>query len=120
MNQTEFSRLVGITRQAVGDMVKRKVINLNETAGKCLIKYCAHLRETAGGHTGELAEARTRLASVGHQIAGLLEALPVKIKRDAKLKTKQIKVVEKEIPICRNIAAMVRPDWSQIDVNEED
>lgn len=105
------------------------------------------MREQAAGRAGSLAEERTRLAkeqadklalenmisrkeyapisiieetmaSTGKQIAGILEALPVKLKREAKLKTRQVKIVEREIAVARNVAADVKPCWDDIDQPE--
>ena len=139
--------MVGISQPAVSDLVARKIINLKQDAGKCLQKYCNHIREQSAGRTGDLAGERTRLSaaqadaqelknhitrneyapihvieqslsSVGRQIAGILEALPVKLKREAKLKMKQVKIVEREIAVARNVAAKVRPDWKEINMEE--
>ncbi len=56
------------------------------------------------------------LASVGRQIAGLLEALPVKLKRNTGMTTDQLAIVDAVIVETRNLAAAIKPDWSQIDV----
>ncbi|MEW8253751.1 MAG: hypothetical protein AB2747_05315 [Candidatus Thiodiazotropha taylori] len=60
------------------------------------------------------------LASVGRQIAGLLEALPVKLKRNTAMSNDQLAIVDEVIVETRNLAANVKPDWSQIDVPSTD
>lgn len=68
ITQTEFGALVGVSRQAIGDLVKRGVLDMSEPASKCLVKYCAHLREVAAGRSSgdddlDLVTERARLAS---------------------------------------------------------
>lgn len=62
--QADFGDLVGISQQAVSDLIKRDVIKPGATAGQWLIDYCQHLRETAAGRDpdGELATERARVA----------------------------------------------------------
>jgi phage terminase Nu1 subunit (DNA packaging protein) len=66
MTQTEFGRLVGISQQAVSDLLRRDVLTPDEPAGTWLIDYCKHLREQAAGRAAEggldLATERAALA----------------------------------------------------------
>ena len=147
-SQKEFGMLIGITQPAVAELINKGIIKKG-SAGKAWLKsYCKHLREQAAGRTGGLAHERTReskeradglalknkiereeyapisiiteaLASVGSQIAGILETIPVRLKRQAKLKTSQIQIIEKEIVKVRNIAAAVKPNWKTIKINED-
>ena len=48
--------------------------------------------------------------------AGVLEALPIKLKRETNLAPEQMKIVEREIIEAQNVASEIKPDWSQIDV----
>lgn len=68
MTQNEFGGLVGVSRQAIGELVKRGVLNMSEPASQCLVRYCAHLREVAAGRASgddnlDLVAERARLAS---------------------------------------------------------
>lgn len=67
--QAAFGELVGITQQAVSDLLARDVVTPGQTAGKWLIDYCAHLREQAAGRgaDGELAYQRSELARVSRE-----------------------------------------------------
>ena len=60
------------------------------------------------------------LASVGRQIAGIMEAIPVKLKRSTDMTAEQLEQVERDLAEARNLAAVVKPDWSQIDVPSAD
>lgn len=68
ITQTEFGRMVGVSQQAVSDMVSRGVMERGESAGTWLIKCYANLREASAGRQSEdsdldLVEERARLAS---------------------------------------------------------
>lgn len=62
--QAEFGELVGVTQQAISDLMARGVIAQGQPAGTWLLAYCEHLRQTAAGRDpdGQLAAERTRLA----------------------------------------------------------
>jgi phage terminase Nu1 subunit (DNA packaging protein) len=64
--QSHFGVLVGISQQAVSELVRRQVLSEGGTAGDWLRAYCEHLREVAAGRGGEssieLAGERARLA----------------------------------------------------------
>lgn len=66
LTQQEFGALIGVSRQAVGDLATRGIIDMNQTAQEMLHSYCSHLREIAAGRmaAGELnlADERARLA----------------------------------------------------------
>lgn len=64
VTQEAFGALVGITQQAVSDLMARGVIAAGQPASAWLTAYCAHLREVAAGRDpdGQLAGERTRLA----------------------------------------------------------
>lgn len=67
MTQAEFGDLVGISRQAVGDFVRREILVDGASADEWLLAYCDHLRVIAAGRGGdkalELTAERARLAS---------------------------------------------------------
>lgn len=58
--QQEFGILIGISQQAVSDLLARGVIQPGHAAGQWLLAYTAHLREQAAGRgaDGELATNR--------------------------------------------------------------
>lgn len=152
ITQQQFGDLVGISQQAVSDLLRRDVIQQGKTAGEWLHSYCSHLREQAAGRATagdlDLAQERARLAreqadkvamqnavsrrelasvtlleqvlaTVGRQIAAILEAIPVNIKRRSKnLTAEDIEIIVAEITRARNIAAAVQLDLK--DQNESD
>lgn len=66
MTQAQFGDLVGISQQAVSDLMRREILVDGATADEWLLAYCDHLREVAAGRGGsnalELAAERARLA----------------------------------------------------------
>jgi len=66
MKQGDFGQLVGISQQAVSDLVRRDVLFPGAAGGMWLQQYCAHLREQAAGRAAagelDLAAERARLA----------------------------------------------------------
>lgn len=75
--QAEFGELVGVSQQAVSDMVGRKVLAPGQSASQWLQAYCEHLREQAAGRgaDGELAFQRSELARVSRERAEIKLAL---------------------------------------------
>ncbi len=67
VTQKQFGELVGISQQAVSDLVMRGVLSDDGAAGTWLLAYCGHLREVAAGRAGsgdlDLVEQRARLAA---------------------------------------------------------
>lgn len=62
-SQQAFGDLVGVSQQAVADMLKRGVISPGDTMAGWLSSYCGHLREAAAGRSGSLVYERARLAA---------------------------------------------------------
>lgn len=64
MTQAGFGGLVGISQQAVSDLVGRAVLRDGDTARTWLKAYCEHLRTMAAGRDpdGELSTERARVA----------------------------------------------------------
>ncbi len=66
MKQADFGDLVGISQQAVSDLVRRDVLPDGACGDEWLLAYCDHLREVAAGRGGEagkeLTAERARLA----------------------------------------------------------
>jgi phage terminase Nu1 subunit (DNA packaging protein) len=64
MTQAAFGGMVGITQQAVSDLVQRGVLRQGDAAGVWLLAYCEQLRQVAAGRDpdGELSTERARLA----------------------------------------------------------
>jgi phage terminase Nu1 subunit (DNA packaging protein) len=62
MTQAQFGALVGISQQAVGNLVGRGVLDTSVPALQLLHAYCSHLREQAAGRAanGELDLATER------------------------------------------------------------
>lgn len=69
MTQAVFGQLVGISQQAVSDLLRRDVLVAGESAAIWLQCYCAHLREQAAGRAaaGELDLATERAALAREQ-----------------------------------------------------
>ena len=67
VTQAEFGRLVGISQQAVSDLVRAGVLVDGASEAEWLLAYCARLREQAAGRAGadgglNLAQERAALA----------------------------------------------------------
>lgn len=64
VTQQAFGDLVGISQQAVSELVTRGVLGAADPLGKWLEAYCRRLREQAAGRDvdGNLAKERTALA----------------------------------------------------------
>ncbi|EPG2416644.1 terminase small subunit [Stenotrophomonas maltophilia] len=66
MKQGAFGDLVGISQQAVSDLVRRGILADGAAGDEWLLAYCDHLREVAAGRGGEagkdLTAERARLA----------------------------------------------------------
>lgn len=66
MSQNEFGQLVGISQQAVSDLIRREVLAPRQPASYWLHAYCSHLREQAAGRAAagdlDLAAERAALA----------------------------------------------------------
>lgn len=67
ITQTSFGKLIGVSQQAVSDMVSRGVVERGESAHTWLLKVFANLREVSAGRQGDgeldLVAERARLAS---------------------------------------------------------
>ena len=152
ITQVQFAELVGVTQQAISDLVNRGTLRRGDTAGAWLISYCANLREQAAGRasTGDLdlVQERARLAKeqadkvamanaverrelapvslmevilakLGRQIVGILEALPVTLKRNCPhLAADDIKTIQAEIIKARNYAANIELNLNILDDND--
>ena len=53
VTQQQFGELVGVSQQAVSDLVARGVLTAGDTASGWLLSYCDHLREMAAGRGGD-------------------------------------------------------------------
>jgi len=67
VSQAEFGALVGVSQQAVSELVRSGALAEGATAGEWLLAYCARLREQAAGRAGvdgglNLAQERAALA----------------------------------------------------------
>lgn len=82
MKQDAFGALVGISQQAVSDLLARGVLSPGRPAGVWLHEYCGHLRETAAGRLAEggldLATERALLAREQRRRIALENAVTIK------------------------------------------
>lgn len=66
VTQKQFGELVGVSQQAVSDLVMRGVLTDGSSCGSWLLAYCGHLREVAAGRAAagdlDLATERAGLA----------------------------------------------------------
>ncbi|MET3135331.1 phage terminase Nu1 subunit (DNA packaging protein) [Oxalobacteraceae bacterium GrIS 1.11] len=66
ISQLRFGELVGVSQQAVSDLVRRGILATGEPASVWLHGYCSHLREQAAGRAAagdlDLAAERAGLA----------------------------------------------------------
>mgnify|MGYP001139556223 CR=1 FL=1 len=109
--QADFGDMVGVSQQAVSELVSRGVLTDGASAGDWLRQYCANLREQAAGRgSSDLAIERARLAKeqadkiamqnaqtrrelapvvlmtevlakVGARVSGILDAIPGQVRR---------------------------------------
>lgn len=79
--QAQFGEHVGISQQAVSELLQRKIIKPGDTAQNWNIAYAANLREHAAGRgaDGELAHQRSELARVSRERAEIKLALERKL-----------------------------------------
>lgn len=153
ITQAQFATLVGISQQAVSDLVARGVLSRGDTARAWLQAYCANLREQAAGRasTGDLdlvqerarlareqadkvalenKQSRRELASVtlmertlgmlANKVVGLLEAIPVNLRRNTSLPPEAIQFVHGEIVNARNAIATISLDLDDESIEESD
>jgi phage terminase Nu1 subunit (DNA packaging protein) len=68
LSQSLFGQLIGVSQQAVSDLVQRSVLVPGHTGQSWLHCYCSHMREQAAGRAAEggldLAGERAALAKV--------------------------------------------------------
>lgn len=152
ITQETFGLLVGISQQAVSELLARGVIKHGAAAGEWLKDYCSHIREVAAGRAAagdlDLAGERARLAKeqadkiamqnevsrrelapvtlieevlakVGRQIAGVLESIPVQLKRRSSLSGDDLDYITAEIVKARNLAASIKVAALEIEFAEE-
>ena len=66
MTQAAFGALVGVSQQAVGNLVGRGILDSSMSGQQMLHAYCSHLRETAAGRSAggdlDLVAERAMLA----------------------------------------------------------
>lgn len=78
VTQSEFGSLVGVSRQAIGDLVSRGILDPNDTGEQMLRAYCGHLREVAAGRLAsgdlDLAAERAGLAKAQRERVEMLNA----------------------------------------------
>lgn len=66
LTQSEFGDLIGISQQAVSNLIGRGVLDQNQSGAAMLRAYCAHIREVAAGRDNggqlNLTQERAKLA----------------------------------------------------------
>ncbi len=67
----QFAELIGVSRQAVGDMVGRGVLQQGDTLRQWTQAYCSHMRSIASGRgsDSELARQRAELTRINAERA---------------------------------------------------
>lgn len=82
LTQEEFGGLVGISQQAVGQMVSADILKRGARGDEWLIAYCERLREQAAGRASEeslnLMRANTALSVSRHRAQELKNAISEK------------------------------------------
>lgn len=148
MTQGQFADLVGISQQAVSELISREILRRGDTGAGWLKSYCANLREQAAGRASDgeldLVQERARLskeqadrvamenmqtrkelapvtmiesalADVAAKVCGILEAIPVTLKRTHGLPAEAVNDVRDVIIKARNAMAEVKLDWEEED-----
>lgn len=141
VSDDSFAEVVGLSQPAALEMRRILGLDETATASEFLLAYCRRIRAQASGHTGELAQERARLAReqadakamenavrrrelapigmleealarMARQVAGILEAIPVVLRRQGQAITPQDRaLIEREIVRARNLAAAVQLEW---------
>lgn len=66
ITQAQFADLVGVSQQAISNLIARGVLTAGDTCGQWLRDYCENLREQAAGRASsgdlDLVQERARLA----------------------------------------------------------
>ncbi len=78
--QTAFSKLVGVSQQAISDKVHAGVLRDDCTLGDWLLAYCERLRLEASGRSGKDSEALTRARTAEATASAELKNLMIKEK----------------------------------------
>lgn len=78
--QTAFSRLVGVSQQAISDKVHAGVLKDGGTLGDWLLAYCERLRIEASGRSGEESQSLTRARTDEARASAELKQLMIREK----------------------------------------
>ncbi|AXK39630.1 terminase small subunit [Crenobacter cavernae] len=98
------------------DLVQERARLAKEQADKVAMLNARLRRELAPVWVLEIA-----LAGVARQVAGVLEAIPVNLKRNSDtISTKDLDFITREIITARNLAASVEFNWDELDGQERD
>lgn len=152
MTQAQFAEIVGISQQAVSELVQREILRRGDTGAVWLKSYCANLREQAAGRASDgdldLVQERARLAkeqadrvamenmqtrremapvimiesalaNVAAQVCGILEAIPVMLRRQHGLSIEAVNDVTESIAKARNAMASVKLEWVEGEEDEQ-
>ena len=105
ITQAAFGRLVGISQQAVSDLLRREVLQQGQSGTAWLTRYCAHLREQAAGRAaaGDLDLAAERAALAREQRDRIAMQNAVTRRELAPISTLEIAVAS----VGRKIAAVL-------------
>lgn len=140
ITQADFGALIGVSQQAVSDMIDRGVIVKGMPLANWLRDVFEHLREQAAGRDGELANERAKetkvrrelgeiklaearkefapvgvieqvLAHLGRGVAGILEPLPGELsKLNMSLTPEDIALIQGKVSEACNFAASASKD----------
>jgi phage terminase Nu1 subunit (DNA packaging protein) len=135
IRQGEFGELVGVSQQAISDLVTRGVLVDGDALGVWLLAYCRNLREQASGRDTLLSGERASLAraqreriemqnavtrgelapvvlieevltKAASKVAGVLEAIPGMVRRRVPaLTADEIHLIAGEVAKARNMVA---------------
>lgn len=98
------------------DLVQERARQAKEQADRIAMQNAVTRKEHAPVWLLEMT-----LASVSRQIVGILESIPVNLKRNSdSITTKDLEFITREIQTARNLAATVEFDWSELDGQERD
>ncbi len=79
MTQAAFGALVGVSQQAIGNLVGRGVLDMGMSGQETLLAYCSHMRETAAGRAAggdlDLAGERAKLAKAQRERIDMANAV---------------------------------------------
>lgn len=106
--QAQFGEVIGVSQQAVSEMLEREVIERGGTLGEWLLAYCGAQRMVAAGRDSDLAHERALQARVSR------ERNEIQLELDRKTYAPVARIDEVLATVGRKIAGTLDPLAGQL------